>query len=141
MSVKAKMPASLWWLTGLVAVSVAAAILSGATLYVQSRNLATRQAEALTGGDASAGKVAYVGYGCGGCHAMTGAPGVQGEVGPPLDGIATRAHLAGRLPNSPSSMRRWLQHPQAIAPGSGMPELGVTNRDARDLAAYLYTAK
>jgi cytochrome c2 len=35
-------------------------------------------------------------------------------------------------------MVRWLMHPQALIPGTGMPELGMTERDARDIAAYLY---
>lgn len=138
MSARQTIPASLWWLTGLIALALAAAVLSGTMLYMQSREQGRRQAEALTGGNARAGKLAFARYGCGSCHAVTG-PGVQGQVGPPLDGIATRGHLAGRLPNDSSSMRRWIQHPQSVEPGTGMPELDVTDRDARDLAAYLYT--
>jgi cytochrome c len=35
-------------------------------------------------------------------------------------------------------MVRWIRHPQQLVPGSGMPDQGVTGREARDLAAYLY---
>ena len=36
-------------------------------------------------------------------------------------------------------MVTWIMHPQQIAPGSAMLELGVSEHDARDIAAYLYT--
>lgn len=32
----------------------------------------------------------------------------------------------------------WLRHTQDIAPGSAMSDLGVTERDAWDMAAYFY---
>ena len=38
-------------------------------------------------------------------------------------------------------MIRWLQAPQAVYPEGAMPNLGVTERDARDIAAYLATLK
>jgi cytochrome c2 len=49
--------------------------------------------------------------------------------------------LGGVLPNSPENMVRWLRAPQQFAPLSAMPDLGVTERDARDIAAYLETLK
>jgi cytochrome c1 len=36
-------------------------------------------------------------------------------------------------------MVRWLQAPQKLKPGSAMPDLGLSERDARDIAAYLET--
>jgi hypothetical protein len=36
-------------------------------------------------------------------------------------------------------MVRWLIDPQQFDPLSAMPALGVTDRDARDMAAFLYT--
>jgi hypothetical protein len=38
-------------------------------------------------------------------------------------------------------MIRWLRDPQEVNPRSAMPDLGVSERDARDIAAYLYTLK
>jgi cytochrome c len=35
----------------------------------------------------------------------------------------------------------WIRHPQQLEPGVVMPEMGVTQEDARDLAAYLYTLR
>jgi cytochrome c1 len=45
------------------------------------------------------------------------------------------------LPNTPQNMVRWLRHPQAVSPKSAMPDLGVTEPDARDVAAYLSTLR
>jgi cytochrome c1 len=36
---------------------------------------------------------------------------------------------------------QWLQDPQAIRPQTAMPNLGVGEEDARDIAAYLYAPK
>jgi cytochrome c1 len=47
--------------------------------------------------------------------------------------------LAGVLTNTPEHMIEWLRNPQWISPLSAMPDLGVTERDARDIAAYLST--
>jgi cytochrome c1 len=55
--------------------------------------------------------------------------------------MGTRRYIAGRLPNTPNNLIGWLQSPQSIEPGSVMPNLGVTQRDARDMAAYLYTLR
>jgi len=33
----------------------------------------------------------------------------------------------------------WLREPQRVNPDSAMPDLGVSERDARDMAAYLAT--
>lgn len=45
------------------------------------------------------------------------------------------------LTNSPDNMVRWLRSPRTVAPLTAMPDLGVTERDARDMAAYLRTVR
>lgn len=134
-------PASLVWLAALVALSVVAALAGGLTLYLETRAATRTTAEAITHGHVDAGRQAFALYGCGACHEIPGVSGATGAVGPALAGIATRAHIAGALSNDPETMVRWLMHPQQLRPGSGMPELGVSERDARDMASYLYTAK
>lgn len=134
-------PASLLWLGGLIALALAAAVAGAAVLYMQERTYVRREAEGLTGGSVAAGKLAIGRFGCGSCHAIPFVAGAHGSVGPSLGGIAVRAHLAGKLPNDPATMILWLQHPQRLAPGSGMPEMGVSRREARDMAAYLYTLR
>ena len=91
--------------------------------------------------DADRGKVAINQYACTTCHVIPGVVGPNAPVGPPLEGIAKRAILAGVLPNTPDNMVRWLRAPQEVSPISAMPNLGVTARDARDIAAYLATLK
>ena len=100
-----------------------------------------REAALLTGGDPALGPAAIGRYGCGSCHDIPGVRAAQGKVGPPLGGIASRAYLAGRLPNSPDNMVRWIQHPQRVEQGTVMPEMGVTDSDARDITAFLYTLR
>lgn len=98
-------------------------------------------ARRMTGGDPERGKVALRKYGCQACHSLPGVPGADGMVGPPLDRIGSRTYLAGRLPNTPENMMRWIRDPQGISPGTAMPQMGVTEQDGRDIAAYLYTLK
>lgn len=91
--------------------------------------------------DAGRGKRALQQYACVACHEVPGVTGPAARVGPPLAGIASRTMLAGVLPNSPDNMVRWIRAPQSVTPRTAMPDLGVTERDARDIAAYLATLK
>jgi cytochrome c len=100
-----------------------------------------RTARQLTGGFPWRGREAIDRYGCGTCHEIPGVHGARGLVGPPLTNIADRMYLAGQLPNTPDNMKRWIREPQSVESGSAMPNLNVTETDARDIAAYLYTLR
>ena len=89
-------------------------------------------------GDAERGRRMIAVYGSGGCHAVPGVPGAVGRVGPDLGDLPGRAYVAGAFPNEAETVARWIQDPQAMRPGSAMPDLNVGARDARDIAAYLY---
>lgn len=91
--------------------------------------------------DAERGRRALQQYACVGCHKIPGEVGPNAPVGPPLQGIASRLMLGGVLPNTPENMVRWLRDPPRFAPDTAMPALGVTERDALDMAAYLATLK
>lgn len=93
------------------------------------------------GGNAQRGKPLIQTYGCAGCHTVPGIAGADGNVGPPLTRFGDRTYIAGMLPNSPSNLIRWIRKPQAVLPGNAMPDMGVTEADARDIAAYLYTLR
>ena len=95
----------------------------------------------MTGGDVRRGRVAIRQYACQTCHVIPGVTGANALVGPPLNGIASRSYLAGVLTNTPDHMIEWLRNPQEIDPLSAMPDVGVTEQDARDIAAYLYTLR
>ena len=90
-------------------------------------------------GSPSRGQQTLARHGCGGCHVIPGVPGARGRVGPSLAGFAERSFIAGGLPNAPATVVRWIRTPQQIRPGTVMPNLGVPERDARDIVAYLYT--
>ena len=117
-----------------------AAIVAGvAADFIDERRDMRIQAAAITGGDPQRGESLFIRYGCGSCHGLKHVPKATGAVGPPLDGIAVRAMLAGRLNNSPENLQRWIREPQRVSPGTAMPDLHVGERDARDIAAFLYT--
>jgi cytochrome c2 len=92
-------------------------------------------------GDPKRGIVLIRGYGCGSCHTVPGVDNADGLVGPPLDQIGRRIYLAGLLRNTPDNMVVWLRHPQGVVPGNVMPDMGLSDRDAHDVAAYLYTLR
>lgn len=85
-----------------------------------------------------AGRRLVAGYGCGSCHSIPGIPGADALAAPPLDHFYDRRYIAGVLPNTRDNLVRWISSPQQIKPGNGMPDLGITAADARDIAAYLY---
>ncbi len=87
--------------------------------------------------DPARGKTAILQYACVTCHVVPGVVGANAPVGPPLDRLVERTYLAGRLLNTEENLVRWIREPKAISPNSAMPDLGVTERDARDMAAYL----
>lgn len=102
---------------------------------------AEHTAEVTTGGDIDRGKAAVARYGCGSCHIIPGISDAHGLAGPPLSGIASRIYIAGVLRNTPENMMRWIQNPPAVDEHTVMPNLGVTDQDARDIAGYLYTLR
>ena len=80
-------------------------------------------------------------YGCGSCHTIPGIDGADGLVGPPLTHWSRRGYIAGVLPNDSDDLQLWIQHPQQVVPGVDMPDMGIRQREARDIAAYLDTIK
>jgi cytochrome c2 len=98
-----------------------------------------RPNEAPTGGTSDNGAQDLARLGCGSCHTIPGIVGAHGKVGPSLEGIASRSYIAGQLSNQPANLERWIQHPHSIHSDSLMPELGVTDAESRDIAAYLYS--
>jgi cytochrome c2 len=94
-----------------------------------------------TGGDPRHGAVIITRESCGACHAIPEIQQADGQVGPPLAHLAERTVIAGVLPNTPANLERWIQYPQAITPGNAMPNSGLDDAQARDVAAYLYTLK
>ncbi|MFN2593324.1 MAG: cytochrome c family protein [Actinomycetota bacterium] len=93
----------------------------------------------LEGGDPARGAELITSYGCATCHVVPGVRGADGLVGPPLTSFRRRGFIAGELSNTPDHLIEWIRFPQSVEHGTAMPDLGVTEIDARDIAAYLYT--
>ncbi|MCA9512484.1 MAG: c-type cytochrome [Myxococcota bacterium] len=69
---------------------------------------------------------AYFDRVCIACHSLGGQGGV---VGPALDGVASRM--------DPATLDRWLANPQAVKPGTAMPDLRLPDDVRRELVAWL----
>lgn len=80
-------------------------------------------------------------YGCVTCHTIPGVRGADADVGPPLTRIARRSYLAGRIPNTPANMYRWIRDPKTVDPATAMPNTGVTEEDAGHIVSFLYTLR
>jgi cytochrome c1 len=93
------------------------------------------------GGDAHRGAQVIRQFGCGACHTIPGVTGADGLVAPPLLWWSRRTFIAGELPNTPENLVRWIRSPQSVEPKTAMPTLGLTDQQARDAAAYLYTLR
>ncbi len=120
--------------------SVAVAVLLAVMLCGCTRR-ETNLAEQVAAGNAKVGRHLIYSYGCGSCHVIPGVAEANGTVGPPLQGFAYRTYIAGSLENTPPNLFRWITKPQEVVAGSAMPDLGVSERQAQDIAAYLYTLK
>jgi cytochrome c1 len=92
-------------------------------------------------GNAKHGKELIQGYGCGGCHVIPGIHDANGLVGPPLIYFSRRTMVAGELPNTQENLVRWVKNPRAVEPGTAMPDLGLSDDQAYDISAYLYTLR
>ncbi len=117
------------------------AILALAIVATAGQHLTLNPPLSVPGGDPQQGTVLIQRYGCGSCHTIQGAPGADGRVGPPLVNMLGRSFIAGKVQNTPENLVHWIQHPQEITPGTAMPDLGVTETEARDIAAYLYSIR
>lgn len=101
----------------------------------------TEHLDMIAGGDAARGKSVIKKYGCNTCHTIPGVRGADALVGPPLLGIAQRMYIGGVVTNTPEHMIAWIENPKQFDSKTAMPNLGVSHRDAVDIASYLYTLK
>lgn len=99
------------------------------------------QIQQVPGGDAARGKQLLAQFQCGACHSIPGVEAARSTAGPPLDRFGRASYVAGRFPNYPEPLVRWIVDPPAMKPGTPMPALGVSEQDARHMAAYLYTLR
>ena len=95
-----------------------------------SRTLDTRT---LNSEAAARGKsLYYTKYACQSCH-IVDFKNDKGYVGPPLAAVGNRRPAVW--------LYRWLKNPQALIPGTAMPNPSLSDDEARDLTAFLMTLK
>lgn len=93
----------------------------------------------VVGGDAERGRDALALLECGACHVIPGIPGAHSHVGPPLAEFRRNVYIAGKHPNMPEVLVRFVRDAPSLAPDTAMPAIDMTDQQARDIAAYLYT--
>lgn len=79
---------------------------------------------------AEVGEALYALKRCSTCHAIDGK---GGAIGCDLTRVARRRNQAW--------MERWLADPQAVRPGTRMPNMGLKEDEVRAIAAYLATRR
>jgi mono/diheme cytochrome c family protein len=87
---------------------------------------------------AARGEQAIARAGCGACHTIEGIRWPRGEMAPALGNFRDRGLIAGQLPNRPDMLAAFIRNAPAMVPGTAMPDMPVTEREARDIARYLY---
>lgn len=120
-----------------LAVACAAALLGWKAFDTRRQTFAV--ATALTHGEPKNGPALIARYGCGGCHTIPGIPGADGKVGPRLESLRQQVYVGGVARNGGETLVRWIVDPQSLSPRSAMPATGISEAEARDVAAWLYT--
>ncbi|MER8384382.1 c-type cytochrome [Mesorhizobium sp. M0166] len=127
---------------GAAAIVVLVAVLAGIALYFEQSRRVEQKADNATGGVGARAIPIMMANGCAGCHTISGVPGAQGLVGPRLDAdLATRVYIGGVLRNKPENLVRWIRAAREVNPHTAMPSTRISEQEARDIAAYLYSLK
>jgi cytochrome c oxidase subunit II len=101
---------------------------------------AQRAAAAEPQGAAADGKAIFAGSACVGCHTIKGVS--AGTLGPDLTHFGSRTTFAAAMfPNSPDILTAWIKNAPALKAGAKMPALGLSDDQARAIAAYLTSLK
>ena len=87
---------------------------------------------------AAAGEKLFTAKGCVACHSLVAVDAPKGMIGPNLANVGARSYIAaGTLKNTDENLAHWIRDPQGIKKGVLMPNLGVSETDAKALAAFL----
>jgi cytochrome c oxidase subunit 2 len=90
---------------------------------------------------ASEGRKIFEQTACVNCHTVAGTA-ANGRFGPDLTHLMSRDTIAsGAAPNTPENLRRWIQDPSVIKPGSKMPAMGLNDPDLDAVTLYLETLR
>jgi cytochrome c oxidase subunit II len=86
------------------------------------------------------GQKLFLMKGCVGCHSLVAYNAPKGLLGPNLANVGARSYIgAGTLRNTDENLAHWIRFPQEVKHGVLMPNLGVTEEEAKALVAFLRT--
>lgn len=87
------------------------------------------------------GREIFLHSGCVNCHTVSGTI-ANGRFGPDLTHLASRDTIAsGAFENTPDNLRKWIDNPDSMKPGSLMPPMHLTDHDLNAVTAYLTTLR
>lgn len=131
---------NFWKFAATLAIITAVAMVTAAILITKhQRQERFERAARITEGNPHTGAALIEKHGCGGCHTIPGIRSATAHVGPDLSNFRSRHYVGGVLENSPENVRRWVMNPPAVDPKTAMPNLGISDGEAVDIVAYLYT--
>lgn len=125
-----------------VAVSASVIVLLSLWAGPRAFNAMQQQRETarlMTQGDASKAPAVMRRFGCSGCHEIPGIAGADGKVGGSLSDLRKRVYIGGVLNNTSDNLIQWIVSPPKFSPRTAMPVTGISEAEARDVAAYLYS--
>jgi cytochrome c oxidase subunit 2 len=86
---------------------------------------------------AAEGQTVFMHNACINCHTIAGTV-ATGRFGPDLTHLATRDTIAsGPIENTPENLRKWIDDPNSMKPGSLMPAMHLNDHDLDVITAYL----
>lgn len=115
-------------------------------VYVQTRAefdqwVQQQKQSAVVNEAASEGKRVFESTSCVNCHTVTGTV-AKGRFGPDLTHLMSRDTIAsGAVSNTHENLRAWIRDPSAFKPGCLMPAMGLSDRQADALTAYMETLR
>ena len=99
------------------------------------------QSQSFPTANAERGKSVIQRVGCASCHTIDGIDWPKGRAAPELRGLSGRALIAGSVPNRPDVLAAFVRNAPAVAPGTTMPPMPLSEQDSQDVAAYLYETR
>jgi cytochrome c oxidase subunit II len=86
---------------------------------------------------AAEGQTVFMHTACIDCHTIAGTV-ARGRFGPDLTHLASRDTIAsGPVKNTSENLRRWIDNPDSMKPGSLMPPMHLNDHDLNVITAYL----
>jgi cytochrome c oxidase subunit II len=86
---------------------------------------------------ATEGQAVFMHNACINCHTIAGTA-ATGRFGPDLTHLASRDTIAsGPIQNTPENLRKWIDDPNSMKPGSLMPPMHLNDHDLDVITAYL----